>query len=194
MKLQYDLFEYGIIKRRLWEGDTEDAEEWRIGHPQIFPDDRADRAHGQMGPVSIPAYRKTTRTRCTIGSTRVRAGVPKPADVPMWENPWQSPEAASFRRCSTRKTRWCGSRRARSLITPPSISRERRGVILYRKTLLEQAARVEQGFDPLGVVRDPAKNTPWLALPVEQHFTYSLAGLPSSVAYDFPDREIVPAV
>jgi 5,5'-dehydrodivanillate O-demethylase len=36
-KVGFDVFEHGIIKRRLWEGDSEDSEEWRIGHPQIWP-------------------------------------------------------------------------------------------------------------------------------------------------------------
>ncbi len=32
------------------------------------------------------------------------------------------------------------------------------GVIELRKLLREQIERVQQGFDPLGVIRDPAKN------------------------------------
>jgi hypothetical protein len=34
--------------------------------------------------------------------------------------------------------------------------------------LHEQLDRVERGEDPMGVVRDPAENTPYLKLPIEQ--------------------------
>src|SRR6266567_5201701 len=36
-RIAFDVFEYGIIKRRLWEGDSEDTDEWRVGHPILFP-------------------------------------------------------------------------------------------------------------------------------------------------------------
>jgi 5,5'-dehydrodivanillate O-demethylase len=39
-----------------------------------------------------------------------------------------------------------------------------RGVLLYHKMLLENAERVERGEDPMGVIRDPAKNWPFIAL------------------------------
>ncbi len=36
-RIAFDVFEYGIIKRRLWEGDSEDTDEWQVGHPILFP-------------------------------------------------------------------------------------------------------------------------------------------------------------
>ena len=36
--VNFDLFEYGILKKRLWEGVQRGfSEEWRVGHPLIFP-------------------------------------------------------------------------------------------------------------------------------------------------------------
>ncbi len=66
-----------------------------------------------------------------------------------------------------------------------------RGVALYRRTLLEQIERVERGEDPLGVVRDPAKNSPWITLPIERHLGYTFTGVEASAAYSFPEREVV---
>ncbi|HVA25891.1 MAG TPA: hypothetical protein VMW62_16045 [Chloroflexota bacterium] len=66
-----------------------------------------------------------------------------------------------------------------------------RGVALYRKTLLEQVDRVERGEDPLGVVRDPAKNSPWIEVPVERHLGYALGGVPATTTYVAPEREVV---
>ena len=54
---------------------------------------------------------------------------------------------------------------------------------------LEQADLVARGEDPLGVIRDEARNTPWITIAVEQHLGYSLAGAPASAAYDYPDAK-----
>src|SRR5205814_127075 len=39
-----------------------------------------------------------------------------------------------------------------------------KGVILFRNLLLEQMEKVERGEDPMGVIRDPAKNEPYVSL------------------------------
>src|ERR1700752_3372783 len=36
-KINFRVFEYGIIKNRMLEGETEDNEDWQIGHPVLFP-------------------------------------------------------------------------------------------------------------------------------------------------------------
>src|SRR5438270_297276 len=36
-KIAFDEFEYGIIKRRMVEGDTGEEEDWTVGHPILFP-------------------------------------------------------------------------------------------------------------------------------------------------------------
>jgi hypothetical protein len=69
-----------------------------------------------------------------------------------------------------------------------------RGVVLYRRTLLQQLECVERGEDPLGVVRDPAKNTPWIDVPIERETGYSLTGTRASTAYEFPAAESEPAL
>jgi len=37
VKIGFDRFDHGIIKRRLREGQPEDADDWTIGHPTVFP-------------------------------------------------------------------------------------------------------------------------------------------------------------
>ena len=43
------------------------------------------------------------------------------------------------------------------------------GVILYHKLLLENAQKVQDGVDPMGTIRDPAENEPWIEIPREDH-------------------------
>ena len=52
-----------------------------------------------------------------------------------------------------------------------------RGVVLYRRVLLEQLDRIAGGEDPMGVVWDAAANTPFIALPRETHVGYSFPGV-----------------
>jgi len=38
LKIDFAEFEYGIYKRRLLAGQTEDSDDWKVGHPILFPD------------------------------------------------------------------------------------------------------------------------------------------------------------
>jgi hypothetical protein len=42
----------------------------------------------------------------------------------------------------------------------------------------------------MGVVRDPAKNTPWIRLPIEDHVAFHFQGVQASAIYDFPETEL----
>jgi 5,5'-dehydrodivanillate O-demethylase len=37
VKIGFDEFPYGIIKRRVLDGHTEDDDDWKVGHPLVFP-------------------------------------------------------------------------------------------------------------------------------------------------------------
>jgi 5,5'-dehydrodivanillate O-demethylase oxygenase subunit len=37
VKVGFDAFEHGIIKRRQLVGQTEEDDDWKIGHPLVFP-------------------------------------------------------------------------------------------------------------------------------------------------------------
>ncbi|MFX9950748.1 hypothetical protein ABTP47_19310, partial [Acinetobacter baumannii] len=36
-KIGFDKFEYGVIKRRVLKGQSELEDDWRVGHPVVFP-------------------------------------------------------------------------------------------------------------------------------------------------------------
>lgn len=46
-KIGFDLYERGIIKRRVLEGQTEESDAWRIGHPVLFPNILKVGSHGR---------------------------------------------------------------------------------------------------------------------------------------------------
>ena len=123
------------------------------------------------------------RARGRRGAARQRS--------PIWDNPWQTPDGKFMPEVlNAQDMMVMVTQGAITDHTLENLGESDRGVALYRRTLLEQVDTVERGEDPLGVVRDPAKNTPWIELPVEKHLGYALTGAAATTSYDIPDREV----
>jgi len=193
-EIAFDLFEYGINKRRLWEGDSEDSQEWTVGHPQLFPG-HAIVAYGGTDWVQYQLRVPVDDTNTIYwwyNARKREPGKAAQAEVPVWDNPWCTP-AGDF------MPEQLNAQDMMVMITQGPVTdhaqehlgRSDRGVVLYRDTLLQQMERVARGEDPLGVVRDPARNTPWIDLPIERHLGYTFSGVQSSAAYDYPKTEPV---
>lgn len=43
----------------------------------------------------------------------------------------------------------------------------------------------------LGVIRDPANNSPRTELPIKRHLGYTFDGVAATTSYAFPEREVV---
>jgi 5,5'-dehydrodivanillate O-demethylase len=194
-KMDFEVFEFGILKRRLWEGDAEENnDEWNVGHPMLFPGNQ----FLSMTPTWVEhQFRVPLDDEHTIVYW-YNAKAPDPGEtasqtVPLIDNPWQTPTGEYIRDSIN------GQDAMVTISQGPvtdhaleNLGESDRGVALYRKTLLEQLERVERGEDPLGVVRDPAKNEPYITLPMERRWTYGLAGVQNSAVHEFPERELEP--
>ncbi len=190
-KLAYELFDYGIVKKRLWEGDAEDSPEWTVGHPQIFPGTALVSYHEGWVQFQIRVPVDDANTVVYWYNCRPRKpGAPKQAEVPMWENPWANAEGRYMpEQLNAQDMMVMISQGDITDHTAENLIESDAGVILYRRTLLREIERVERGEDPTGVIRDPARNTPWVELPVEKEISFAFQGVQASAAYDFPDVE-----
>jgi 5,5'-dehydrodivanillate O-demethylase len=185
VKIEFDVFEYGIIKRRLLEGQTEDADDWTHGHPVLFPN-TLQVTGGNDGSftyqIRVPVDDTHTMHYLYWVRPRKPGEEPKPfvavresvhynelglVDAPMVivqdEMAWIGQGPISDR-------------------TQEHLATSDKGVILYHNLILENIEKVARGEDPLGVVRDPAKNTPMIDVGIE-HTALAPFGLtPSAIA------------
>ncbi|MBV8307609.1 MAG: hypothetical protein JO274_09025 [Gammaproteobacteria bacterium] len=117
----------------------------------------------------------------------------------MWDNPWASPDGKYIPdQLNAQDMMVMISQGEITDHCAENLASSDKGVVMYRRALLEQIDRVERGEDPLGVIRDEAKNTPWINLPIEREISFGFQGVQASAAYDFPDanpkrHEVEPA-
>lgn len=165
MKIEFDVFEYGIMKRRLLEGESEDSDDWRIGHPVIFPNilyvAEASRPHYQ---IRVPVDDTHTLNFRYQGLQRNERR-PSSAEIPACrERPFDENGNLICQADNVPEQdmiAWVGQGKIADRSREHLMSSDR-GVALYRKLLEENIARIERGADPMGVIRDPAKNEPMI--------------------------------
>jgi len=175
LKIAFDLAEYGIIKRRLLEGETEEADDWKIGHWLVFP-------NIQKGPdmlrFRVPVDDAQTAQwyfsihPLTDGETQ------RLEEIPLYEMP--SPLLNDRGQPEWHLLDGDVDIQDNAIFASQGVLYDRtqettgdsdRGVIMYRHLLDRQIEIMEAGKDPLNVFRDPAKNQ-CLKLPTEsrEHF------------------------
>jgi 5,5'-dehydrodivanillate O-demethylase len=154
MRLAFDVFEFGMYKRRIVEGDPpETSPDWNVGHPVLLPN------WVVVGPryqFNVPI--DDTNTLHFEYSTRDV----KPGEEPRFESefePWHR-EDGSFITDTILGTDYM------AWITQGSVAPRNhehlglvdKGVILFRQLLNENIEKVQRGEDPMGTIRDPAQN------------------------------------
>ncbi len=169
VKIDFDVFEYGIAKRRLLEGQSEDVDDWRVGHPILFPNVLAvgDESGTPEFQIRVPVNDTETLHFWYVTEHR-KPGAPPQTDIPVYEYPY----ADEGGRILVETIRgqdmmvWLGQGDIADR-TVERLGTSDKGIILYRKLLNENIDKVERGEDPMAVVRDPARNFPMIAIPRE---------------------------
>lgn len=153
-KIAFELFEYGILKFRLQEGEDEATSQgWNHGHPLVFP----NMVHiGQRGEqefqIRVPI--DDTHTWHLVyhiyepgADIKVPEQYPVPVfdvpvvDLPEWILPqdlivWEEQDEIMDR-------------------SKEKLAESDKGLILYRRLLEEQIDTVRDGADPINVFREP---------------------------------------
>jgi len=172
IKIDFDVFEYGIYKRRLVEGDDEanPPDDWTTCHPIIFPYILLQGTGEQFAyQIRVPVddthtnhivyfgrprkdgeeLPEVTPTRRSVPAYNALGLVDAPGIGPQDHMAWIAQGPISDR-------------------TREHLATSDKGVILYHNLLLEEIAKVERGEDPLAVIRDPSLNEPFIHIKHEE--------------------------
>ncbi|MFN8027386.1 MAG: aldehyde dehydrogenase family protein [Acidimicrobiia bacterium] len=155
VEIGFDEFEHGIVKRRVTEGGSRADDDWAVGHPLVFPNMVRVGAHRQHRfQIRVPV--DDTHTLHWWYSAYFPApGAPpvEQAEIPVYDVPFLD-ERGEFvvdfvdgGDIMAWVTQGPIADRTRELLVDTD-----RGIVLYRRMLLEQAEAVARGEEPLGTV------------------------------------------
>ena len=161
IKVGFDRFEYGIVKRRLMEGETEDDQWWRIGHPILFPNIlrvAQDRWHSFQYRIPVD----DTHTKHLLYTVTV----PEPGITVDEQNPVPYAERPLYDEHGRLNNTIIPAQDEAAWVMQGAITDRTTehlgvtdiGIIFYRKMIEENLRIVEDGGDPINVHRDPATN------------------------------------
>ena len=168
VKIAFDLFKYGIVKRRLLEGEAETSDEWTVGHPLLFPNILAVGGHNApMLQYRVPIDDERTIQFGYRTTSRAPGAAPRPIAVKHSNLFDAQGKIIADNVPSQDMTAWVGQGPI-SDRTREHLATSDRGVALYHKLLNEQMERIERGEEPMALVRDRAENEPMIDLGREQ--------------------------
>lgn len=162
VKVAFDVFEHGILKRRVLEGQSEDDEDWRIGHPLVFPGMLRIGGGGlHFFQIRVPIDDTHTWHVWYQTYRPTETGQLPPQDqIPVYEVPVYQDNGEFIHD-------YVDGQDIMAWVTQGEIADRSRehlgksdlGVITLRRLYQEQMDRVEAGDDPICTYRDPDSNT-----------------------------------
>jgi 5,5'-dehydrodivanillate O-demethylase oxygenase subunit len=166
-KIDFKEFEFGITKHRLLAGHSEDGDDWRIGHPIVFPN-------------MLAVGNGDEKTR--YYSFQIRVPVDDEHTLHLWYNAYLPPAGTTVPQRLLDKVHvydvpykdangefivdnvdgqdmmaWV-TQGAIADRTRENLGASDKGIAIYRRVLKRELKKVDQGQDPMGVLRDPARN------------------------------------
>jgi 5,5'-dehydrodivanillate O-demethylase len=159
VKIGFDVFDHGIVKRRVLVGTDENNALWKFGHCVVFPNML------QFGQIRVPMD-DTHTLYLWYNVHPKRPGDPdqRPEDIPLYKVPVPGVDAEGLpvweladNNSGQDNYAWT----SQGPITPrwtEHLGESDKGIILYRRLLREQMQIVEDGGDPMNTFRDAATN------------------------------------
>jgi 5,5'-dehydrodivanillate O-demethylase len=164
LKIGFDRFKYGLMKRRLLEGARETDDDWTVGHPLLFPCTLA------QGPRDAPTLQirtpiDDTHTLHFGYRTKVVADGRAPGPIKVVHESIFN-EHGKIVPDTVQKQDFLAwvAQGPISNRTNEHLAASDTGVALYHRMLHEALDAVARGVDPMGVIRDRAENEPWIVL------------------------------
>ena len=166
-KIAFREFDYGITKHRLLAGHSEDSDDWRVGHPVVFPNmlsvgngDESSRYYAFQ--IRVPV--DDTHTMHMWYTAYVP---PKGAEVParllekvhVYNVPWRD-EHGEFivdNIDGQDMMAWITQGPIADR-TNEHLGASDQGIVAYRQMLRREIEKVERGEDPIGTLRDASRN------------------------------------
>jgi 5,5'-dehydrodivanillate O-demethylase len=166
-KIDFKEFEFGITKHRLLTGQSEDSDDWRTGHPILFPNILAV----GNGDEAARYY-----------SFQMRVPVDNENTMHLWYNAYVPPKGAKVAAHLTNRVHvyevpykdkngefivdnvdgqdmmaWITQGTIADR-TAENLGSSDKGIAMYRRVLKRELKKVEMGEDPMGVLRDEQRN------------------------------------
>jgi len=163
-KIGFDLFQHGIVKRRVVGNGSEEDDEWRRGHPIVFPnilcvgpedtinfqfrvpidDDHTLHFYYTVNTPGIPVEQKENPPLFDI---------PNPKDHENGSPKWEMLDTAPGQDLLMWVTQGPVAKRDKERLGLSDT-----GIILFRKLLADNIEKVQRGEDPMNTFRDPSTN------------------------------------
>ena len=167
LKIDFKEFEYGMTKHRLLEGHSEDGDDWKVGHPIVFPNMLA------VGNGDEKSRYYSFQMRVPVDDTHT---------MHLWFNAYVPPQGVEVPKHLLEKVHtyevpfmddkgefivdnvdgqdmmaWIsqGAIADRSL---ENLGATDKGIVMYRRMLKREMQKVQAGIDPMGIVRDSSRN------------------------------------
>jgi len=169
VKIAFEEFEYGIVKKRLLEGQAEEeSTDWTTGHPFIFPnmllvgDTRVNQFQ-----IRVPMDDATTM-HYWYNCFHPEEGVEIPEDYPTtsYEIPIRDERGEYIKDyVDGQDIMMWESQGAVNDRTREHLGASDRGIVQFRRMLAREMDKVSNGEDPICVFRKPVR----IELPIEQN-------------------------
>jgi 5,5'-dehydrodivanillate O-demethylase len=166
-KIAFREFEYGVTKHRLLAGHSEDTDDWRVGHPVVFPNMLSVGNGDETSRYYAFQIRVPVDDTHTMHMWYTAYVPPKGATVPqrlldevhVYQVPWKDKDGNFILdNIDTQDMMAWISQGAIADRTRENLGASDQGIAIFRRVLRREIKKVEQGIDPICVIRDPARN------------------------------------